>query len=204
MEIIKKNFSVLVAFIIAVVAGLLIYFAVSSQTSTNPVVVAKSSIMVGQTIYSEDLEIKQFPASATPPGSYYSINEVVGETVINGPIIAGNLVRSENIADMSALRASLNTFALEPGWTAVELPSGAAIGMSALRRGDRVDILAEVDDPEEGTIVGIICQDAIVLDKPYPEGLDQFIVAVPKEIAPKVAELVIYGNPMTLTLNNME
>ena len=87
---------------------------------------------------------------------------------------------------------------------AIELPPGGAMGMSALRHGDKVDIYSEIIDPNQGTIVGLVCQNAIVLDKPIAEESDQFIVAVPKENALAVAELIIRGKPMTLALNNTE
>lgn len=204
MEIIKKNFSVIIALVIAIVAGILIYYAVSTQTLTTPIVVAKNTIMVGEEIKSEDVMVVQYPASIAPGTSFSSVGSILGATVINGPIIAGNVVRSENISDEGTLRATLNTYATEPGWTAIELPPGGAAGMSALRQGDKVDIYSEIGDPEQGTVIGLVCQNAIILDKPATDESEQFIVAVPIGNAPAVAELIIRGKPMTLALNNSE
>ncbi len=204
MEIIKKNFSIIIALVIALVAGVLIYFGVSAQVSTTPVVVAKSNIMVGDTIQTEDLVVLPYPSAIVPASSYNNVSQVIGATVINGPIISGNLVRSENVTDDGAIRASLETYVEDLGWTAIELPPGGAYGMSGLRRGDKVDIYTEVGHAEEGMIISAICENAIVLDKPTPEVSDQFIVAVPKEYAPVVAELIIRDKPMTLALNNGE
>ncbi|NLN48246.1 MAG: hypothetical protein GX154_04005 [Clostridiales bacterium] len=202
MEIIKRNFSIVIALLVAIIAGVLIYFAISSQMSTTPVVVAKNTIIVGKEIKTEDLSVVLYPSSVVPASSFSSVGQIVGSTVINGPIIAGNMVRNENISDASSIRAALETYATEPGWTAIELPPGGAYGMSGLRRGDKVDIYAEVGDPEQGAIISAICQNAIILDKPVAEESDQFIVAVPLEKATVVAELIIRGKPMTLALNN--
>ena len=145
------------------------------------------------------LTVTNYPAMMVPNTSFGSINEVVGTTVDNGSV-NGSIIRSENLSDDSALMASLKTYT-EGTWTAVELPPGGALGMSGLRRGDKVDIYSEVP-MEGGKSVNLVCENAIVLEKPIKDKSDQFIVAVPKEFAPAVAELIIRNKPMTLTLNN--
>lgn len=201
MEILKKNIPIIISLFIAIVAGVMIYTFLKSASPTIPVVVAKDNIFVGQEITKDTMTVTQYPKSMVPSTSFGSISEVEGKIVVNGPIISGNMVRAENISDSSSLRASLDTYATNPGWTAIELPPGGALGMSSLRRGDKVDIYSELGN-EQGMVVGLICQDAIILDKPVKDKSDQFIVAVPKEYAAKVAELIILNKPMTLTLNN--
>lgn len=203
MAAIKKNLPIVISLVIAVVAGLLIYSAVRSMSPTIPVVVAKENVMVGQEITKESLTVMQYPKSMVPGTSFGSIEQVVGKAVLNGPIIAGNMVRAENITDDSSLRAALDSFISDPGWTAVELPPGGALGMASLRRGDKVDIYSEIGN-DQGMVVGLVCSGAVILDKPVKDQSQQFIVAVPKEYAPAVAELIIRAKPMTLTLNNYE
>lgn len=200
MELIKKNIPIIISLIIAIIAGFLVYKVVNSMNPTVPVVIAKDNILVGTTIESNMLTVTNYPAMMVPNTSFGSINEVVGTTVINGPIVNGSIIRSENLSDDSALMASLKTYT-EGTWTAVELPPGGALGMSGLRRGDKVDIYSDVS-MEGGKSVNLVCENAIILEKPVKDKSDQFIVAVPKEFAPAVAELIVRNKPITLTLNN--
>lgn len=203
MELLKKNVSIIISLILAVVAALLIYSAIKSMSPTIPVVVARDNVMVGQELTKDKLTVQQFPKSMVPGTSFGSVEEIAGSIVINGPVINGNMIRAENITDDSSLKAALDTYATEPGWTAVELPPGGAIGMSSLRRGDKVDIFSETGN-EQGLVIGMVCPGAIILDKPAREQSQQFIVAVPTEYVPAVAEIIIRNKPMTLTLNNTE
>ncbi len=199
MELLKKNLPVVIAIIIAVIASVLIYTIIKAQTPSVPVVYANQILKVGLTITPDQLSVKHLPASAVPSNSFKSVDQVAGSTVYNGPIVKDNVITADHLSTYGSLMATLNTFAPE-GWTAVELPSGGGAGMTGIKRGDAVDIYGEVMSGQ-GTVIGKICGGAIVLNMP-DENKSQFVVAVPDNYAPAVAELIIRDQSMTITLPN--
>ncbi len=199
MELLKKNLPVVIALIIAIVASVLIYTIIKAQTPSVPVVYANQILRVGLTITPEHLSVKYLPASAVPSNTFRSADQVVGSTIYNGPVVKDNIITSDHLSTYGSLMATLNTFAPE-GWTAVELPGGGGAGMIGIKRGDSVDIYGEVM-AGQGTTIGKICGGAIVLSMPS-ENNSQFVVAVPDNYAPAVAELIIRDRSMTITLPN--
>ncbi|KUG05241.1 hypothetical protein ASZ90_017314 [hydrocarbon metagenome] len=199
MELLKKNLPVVIALVIAIVASVLIYTIIKAQTPSVPVVYANQILRVGLTITPDQVSVKYLPASAVPSNSFRTVDQVIGATVYNGPIVKDNIITSDHLSTYGSLMATLNTFAPE-GWTAVELPGGGGAGMNGIKRGDSVDIYGEVMSGQ-GTVIGKICGGAIVLSMPS-ENNSQFVVAVPDQYAPAVAELIIKDRSMTVTLPN--
>lgn len=197
MNVVKRNFPIILSVILALIASLLIYSVIKAQSPTVPVVVANQSLRVGVELIPEYLTVKHYPAIAVPKTSFRSIEQVVGKTISVGPIIEGTIVRAENLSEQGSLMATLKAFAPE-GWTAVELPAGGGVGMKGVKRGEVIDIYSEVPF-ENGTIVDKVCEQAIVLSIP-DEVNKQYIVAVPDDYAPAVASLIVRGTPMTITL----
>lgn len=201
MEKIKGNTPVLISIILAIIAGVLVFAVVRASAPTVPVVVANETLRVGLELEPGNLTVRNYPASAVPDSSFRSIDQVVGSTVINGPIVKDGIIRAENLSTDGSLLAMLKTFAPN-GWSAAELSPGGGAGMTGLKRGDVVDIYTEVGSAK-GIAVGAVCKNAIVLQPIDPEKeKPQFIVAVPNEYAPAVAEIVVRNKPMTLILNN--
>lgn len=200
MAFIKKNISVIVSIVIALIAGLLVFTIIRAQAPTVPVVVANQNMRVGTVLKSEYLTVKNVPAAAAPGSSFRNINQVVDSTIINGPIIQGDMLRAEHLSTDGSLLSTLKTFSPD-GWTAVELPEGAGIGMRGLKRGDSVYIIGEVGSAQ-GIIVDQICS-AIVLNIP-DETATQYVVAVPDNYSKAVAEIVVRGKPVTLTLPSIK
>lgn len=201
MELLKKNLPIIIAIIIAIIASVLIYTIIKAQTPSVPVVYANQILRVGLTITPDHLSIKHLPASAVPGNTFRSVDQVIGSTVYNGPVVKDNIISSDHLSSYGSLMATLSTFAPE-GWTAIELPGGGGAGMTGIKRGESVDIYGEIMSGQ-GAAIGKICGGAIVLNMPN-ENSNQFVVAVPDQYAPAVAELIIRDKSMTLTLPNTQ
>lgn len=168
-----------------------------------PVLVAARNLSVGATIGAGDLAVRNVPPSVVPD-SAASRSEAEGKTVAFGPILAGEIIRKEHLVASGSLLAALRTYAPE-GWSAVELPPDTATGMEGLRRGDRVELYGEVPYGEKGTVVGLIAR-AVILQTPEAakEGSKQYVVAVPANSAPAVAEAVVRNKKLAVVLPSKE
>lgn len=196
----KKNLPVLAAFALAFVAALLVFVSVKSMQPTVPVLVATRNLSVGDEITPSDVTVKRLPAVAVPGSALRRVESAAGRTVAFGPILNGEIVRSEHISGESSLYAALRAYA-SPDWAAVELPADTAVGMKGLRRGDRVDIYGEVPSGN-GTVVSLVSHGVILQNL---EGNDKseskrYVVAVPANYAPAVADIVVRGRKLTLVL----
>lgn len=164
-----------------------------------PVVVATKNLTVGAVISSGDVTVKQYPTAVAPNTAASKKEQVVGKTIAFGPVLTGEAVRSEHIADAGSLLTILRTFAPE-GWSAVELPPDAATGMSGLLRdGDSVILYGETAFAD-GSKVDMVTR-AIILRVPDgdKEG-KQYVVAVPDNYAPAIAEILVRGKKITIVL----
>jgi Flp pilus assembly protein CpaB len=199
MEVLKKNFGLVIAIILAIIASLSIYFTIKAMSPTIPVVVANQNLRVGTVITKEVLATKNYSANNIPPTAFTSTKDVIGKTVINGPVVTGDAIRTEHLSLEGSLMAALKTFAPE-GWTAVELPAGAGAGLKGLKKGDQVDIYGEIGTAQ-GTVVSEIVKSAIVLSVPDIENNNpQYILAVPANYAKSIAEVMVRQKPITITL----
>jgi Flp pilus assembly protein CpaB len=200
MEILKKNLGLIIAVIIAIIASFSIYFTINAMAPTVSVVVANQNLKVGTTITKEFLTTMNFSANNIPPTAFTSSQDVIGKTVINGPIVAGDVIRSEHLSLEGSLMAALKSYAPQ-GWTAVELPAGGGAGLKGLRKGDRVNIYGEVGVADQGLVISELVKGAVVLSVPEPEGNNpQYIVAVPANYANSIAEVMVRQKPITITL----
>lgn len=199
MEILKKNLGLVIAVALALIASLSIYFTIKAMAPTVPVVVANQNLGVGTVVTKDVLTYKNHPTNSIPPTAFTSIQDVVGKTITNGPVVAGDVIRKEHLSLDGSLMAALKTFAPE-GWTAMELPAGAGAGLKGLKKGDRVDIFGEVN-VSQGTIVAEITKGAVILSTPDAENNNsQYIVAVPANYANSIAEIMVRQKPITITL----
>ncbi|WP_054697581.1 SAF domain-containing protein [Syntrophomonas palmitatica] len=201
MEFIKKNLSLIIGIIIAVIAAFIIYFTVKAMSPTMPVVVANQNMRVGTVITKEMLTTKNFPAGNVPTTAFSSPQELIGKSVINGPIVEGDIVRSEHLSLDGSLMAILKTYA--NGWTAVELPEGTGAGMKGLKKGDKIDIYGETGSAQ-GSIVTEIVKSAVILSVPEAEVQTQYVVAVPSNYAASIAESVVRSKHIAITLPSKE
>lgn len=212
-QALKKNAAFLVSLVFAVAAAALIYASVQTTQPTVPVLVAARTLSVGETVSEKDVEVKRLPAQAVPPSALRSPRDAAGRTVTGGPVLAGDVLRAEHLSGEGSLAAALATFA-PPGRVAVELPQDAGRGMLGIRRGDVVDVYAEVPaGPNgQGTVVDVVARGAVVLATPWSQvgrpaqgsqgGSESksFVVAVRPEEAPALASLLVRGKKAAVVL----
>jgi len=198
MDFLKKNSTLILTIILAVAAAVIIYFSVKAMSPTTPVVVANQNLGVGTVISKEHLTTRNFPANNIPSTAFSFPNDVIGKTIINGPIVQGDMVRSEHLSMDGSLMSVLKTYAPE-GWTAIALP-GENYGMQGIKKGDKVNVYGEIGSAQ-GIIVSELVKDAVVLSvadsakNPTP-----YIIAVPDNYAAVVAEVIVRNKPITITL----
>ena len=150
----------------------------------RPVVTAARTVEVGAVVRSSDVVVRAMPAALLPQGALTATDDVVGRTAVV-PLFQGSAVVVGQLAPdgLEGVAALLP----EGGW-AVAVPIGPA--SVALRRGDRVDVLATFDPPpagEEPTFP--VAQAALVVDV----GPEAVAVAVAAQEAVRVAYAVAAG-----------
>lgn len=150
----------------------------------RPVVTATRPVEVGAVVRPADVVVRSMPAAFLPEGSLATTGAVVGRTVVV-PLFRGTAVLAAQLAPegLEGLAALLPA-----GARAVAVPTGTAA--VALRRGDRVDVLATFDPPpagEEPTFP--VAEAALVVDV----GPEAVAVAVAPEEALRVAYAVAAG-----------
>ena len=150
----------------------------------RPVVTAARPVEVGAVLRSADVVVRAMPAAFLPEGAVGATGEVVGRTVVvplfrGTPVVAGQLA-PDGVVGVAAL--------LPAGGRAVAVPTGPA--SVALRRGDRVDVLATFDPPPAGEDPTFpVAEAALVVDT----GPEAVTLAVEAEEALRVAYAVAAG-----------
>jgi Flp pilus assembly protein CpaB len=156
----------------------------------RPVVTAARAVEVGTVLRPSDVTVTSMPAAFVPEGALAAAGTAVGRTVVvplfrGAVVVAGNLA-PDGLAGVAAL--------LPAGTRAIAVPSGPS--SVALRRGDRVDVLATFDPPPQGQDPTFaVAEAAPVVDV----GAEAVAVAVPAEEAARVAYAVAAGT-VTLAL----
>ncbi len=198
-EVLKKNVFVVLFVVLAIIASATIYYTVKAMSPTAPVIVASDTIRVGEVIEKGMLTVKYLPPDVVPPTAYSTAQDLLGKTVVSGPIIYGDMIRQEHLSTVGSLKSLLHTFTPE-GWHAIELPAGMGLGLQGLKKGDYVQIYGETFT-EEGLMAGIIVPDAILLSVAgYDITEGNHIIAVPKEYVGVIADSLVKGTPLALAL----
>jgi Flp pilus assembly protein CpaB len=156
----------------------------------RPIVVATRAVETGAVVRPADVVVRSMPAAFVPEGALGSTAAVLGRTVVvplfRGSAVVGAHLAPDGFQGVAAL--------LPAGARAVAVPTGPA--SVALRRGDRVDVLATFDPPPAGEAPTFaVAQAAPVVDV----GPEAVTVAVAPEEALRVAYAVAAG-VVTLTL----
>lgn len=198
MEVLKKNSTLVLTVILALVAAIIIYFSVKAISPTTPVVVANQNLSVGTVISKEHLTTRNFPANNIPSTAFSFTKDIIGKTVTNGPVLQGDMIRSEHLSMDGSLMSTLKTYAPE-GWTAIALPGGDEVGMKGLKRGDKVSVYGELLTAE-GVMVTELVSNAIVLSLPSEKQPQQYIIAVPDNYTPVIAETKVHDKSITIAL----
>lgn len=150
----------LVGLLLAVLAGgaaLVTMLRVTSATPVaqeerQPVVVAARAVQVGTILEADDVEVKDFPGDAIPPGAVARLDEVLGRMTTQD-LVAGEVLLLSRLADPSKQGVSV-AFTIEEGKVVMALPpSDLMSNIGLLKAGDRVDLLftlsMSTEDQEE-------------------------------------------------------
>jgi pilus assembly protein CpaB len=154
------------------------------------VVTAAAPLETGAVVRAGDVTVRSVPAAFLPEGALRSASAAIGHTVVV-PLFRGAAVVAANLAPdgLSGIAALLPA-----GTRAVAVPTGA--GSVALRRGDRVDVLATFDPPPAGEDPTFaVAEAALVVDV----GPEAAAVAVAPDEATRVAYALAAGR-VTLTV----
>lgn len=213
MKSFRRMLPLLFGFILAIAAAATTWIALQSETPMRTVLVATKTLSVGHVITEGDVTVRNFPAEAVPKSALYSMSDVVGKTITGGPVLYGDILRTEHVLTVSSIVSGLATLAPE-GWVAVELPADSAKGLKGIRRGDQVAIvtLALQTKDEAGNVIvhdgGLLARKAVILATPWvssggetkSEGSDsgQYVVAVPPYEAVKLAQSEVAGQKVAL------
>lgn len=150
----------------------------------RPVVTAIRAVEAGSVLRAPDVAMRSMPAAFVPQGALASAEAAVGRTVVvplfpGGAVVDAQLA-PEGLGGLAAL--------LPPGTRAVAVPGGAE--SVAVRRGDRVDVLATFDPPPAGQDPTFpVAEAALVVDV----GPEAVAVAVAAADAVRVAYAVAAG-----------
>ncbi len=195
----KKNIYVIIFILLAIIATTTIYFSVKALSPTAPVIIAKDNIRVGDMLEKSDLAVQYLPQGSIPPTAFTSEQDIIGKTVVNGPIVSGDMIRQEHLSTAGSIKALLHSFTPE-GWHAIELPAGIGLGLQGLKKGDYIQIYGETFE-EGGLCASVIVPDAIILSVAgFDLAENNHIVAVPKNYVGIIADSLVKGKPLAIAL----
>ncbi|MDQ1559353.1 MAG: pilus assembly protein CpaB [Pyrinomonadaceae bacterium] len=188
----------------AVVFGLVAAFSVSRYLSgtqayaknLNSVVVAKVDIQPGEKIIAEQLQSVQFPAGATPDGTFQSADKLIGRVAVvqiaaREPLTDYKLAPEGSAGGLSAV--------IPEGYRAMTVKVDDVVGISGfVMPGALVDVVVVINPVEnngrENPISKIVLQNIKVLangqniDRPKNDREPESVKAVTLQVTPEQAE----------------
>lgn len=210
----KKFMHIFIAVILALTAGLIVWYYIQANVPTVNVVIAKTRLSVGTTIGPQHVTVIQRPKVAVPMDAITDPKDVLGKTVVMGTVLNEDVIRKQHIdAGKGGLTARLATLA--PGRAASDLPVETSSGLTGLNIGDKVNIYSEVGVPSGSGAAGMVvpvAQEAIILATPDEKGKQSegqlstsagkgsYIIAVLPEETQKVAEAIVRGKKFSIFL----
>lgn len=199
----KKIMHILVALLLAVVAGGLVWYYVMSMTPSKSVVVATKQLNIGTIIKDSDVTIKRYPDVAIPKTAVTDKGQVIGKTVVSGVVFEGDVLRTGHVSEgKGSLQALLTTIA--PGREAIDLPEETAPGLSGVSEGDVIKVYTEYQLDANTTIVDIVANEAVVLKTPstLEKGSSKpaYIIAVKPNEAKLISDGIVRGKKFAVSL----
>jgi pilus assembly protein CpaB len=188
----------------AVVFGLVAAFSVSRYLSgtqayaknLNSVVVARVNIQPGEKIIAEQLQSVQFPAGATPDGTFQSADKLVGRVAVvqiaaREPVTDYKLAPEGSAGGLSAV--------IPEGYRAMTVKVDDVVGISGfVMPGALVDVVVVIEPAEtngqQNPISKIVLQNIKVLangqniDRPKNDREPESVKAVTLQVLPEQAE----------------
>jgi len=209
----KRYTHIVIAVILAGIAGLGVYYYVNTNIPSQKVIVSATRLPVGTTISSEMVKYELYPKSSLPGDVISSPEDVLGKTVTIG-VLENSLIREGNLVEGSKGSLSVRLNAMAPGKNAVDLPPETAQGLFGVSIGDLVEIHTEtgVVDATGKSVsnrVEKVAKDAVVLSTPYSkndkassEQVDNgcFVVAVTPAEEENIADGIVRGKKFSLFL----
>jgi pilus assembly protein CpaB len=170
---------------------------VAAVGATTPVVVAAVPIVRGVTLQPNLLRVANYPADAVPPGSFRTVNELVG-TGPTARLALRSLAPNEPIlpSKVSGAGGKLNlSGVLTQGMRAVSLRSNDVAGVAGfVLPGDRVDILLTRQLSDNSSVTQVLAENVRVLgvDQTDNDEADkpQVAKAVTIEVTPDQAQKI--------------
>ena len=198
-RVLKKQIPLPVTLILAVASAVLVYTYSHVTRPIVPVVVATQNILAGQELTKENVTLKKVPGEAVPPTAI-RFDALTDKTIATGPVLAGDIVRTEHVSPAGTLINALRADAPQ-GWVAVELPPDTALGMAGIKKGDIVDVYAEIPSGQD-TMTDVAARDAVVLSTPWDtDGKGKlYVIAVRPEEVRILASLTVKGKRAAIVL----
>ncbi|KJR99718.1 MAG: hypothetical protein VR68_08255 [Peptococcaceae bacterium BRH_c4a] len=213
MSSLKKIAHILIAVLLASMAGGMVWHYVKINTPSEKVAVAAVKLPIGAVIAPEHVVLKDYPASVLPEDAEKSLQDLLGKTVVSGTIFKGEIMRRGHTAsDLGSLKAVLNSVA--PGREAMDLPAETANGLKGVAVGDRVNVFSEISvqiGKDAASMVDCVAKEAVIVRVP-PASSEKdnslgaatvkgaYIIAVTPEEAKKVAEGIVRGKKFSISL----
>jgi len=209
----KKISHILIAVLLASMAGGMVWYYVKINTPSEKVVIAAVKLPIGAVIAPEHVVLKDYPALVLPEDAEKSVLNVVGKTVVSGTIFQGEVMRGGHTAsDLGSLKAVLNSVA--PGREAMDLPAETASGLRGVAVGDRVNVFSEIAvqvGKDAASMVDCVAKEAVIVRvPPASAGKDNslaaaavkgaYVIAVTPEEAKKVSEGIVRGKKFSISL----
>ncbi|PTQ50936.1 MAG: Flp pilus assembly protein RcpC/CpaB [Hydrogenibacillus schlegelii] len=215
LKSLRRMLPLLFGFVLAIAAAATTWIALQSETPKRTVLVATKTLPIGHVIAEGDVAVRSLPAEAVPEEALRSPQDALGKAITGGPVLSGDVLRTEHVLPVSGLVSGLATLAPD-GWTAVELPAETAKGLKGIRRGDRVAIVTlplQTKDGQGNVVVhdgGLLAREAVILATPWVGAggetrndggggeAGQYVVAVPPEDAVRIAQAEVAGQKVAL------
>lgn len=158
---------VLIALALGMVTAGLVYSYVNNLSRTArpsalaTVVVATTDIQARAKVTASMVTVKQVPKDAVHPDACLKLDEAVGRFARSDIVAGEQVLRSRLFSEAQGVGL---TVAIPPGKRAVTVAVNEVIGVAGfVRPGDRVDVLATVEDPTRQPRSAIVVTDVEVL-----------------------------------------
>ncbi len=209
----KALIQLVLALVLAVAAGLMVFQWMASQKQsapvakieTSPVVVAALDLPRGVTLKPDMLRVADYPQSALPAQLFDDPAQLTGRVLLsavgeNEPVTPLRLAGADNAtAGVAAM--------ISPGHRAMAVKGNKVMGMSGfIRPGDRVDIIATLMTGEQNSeaVTKTVLEDILVLAtgeefEPNTDGDPSSVDTYTLEVTPEESEfLALSANQGTL------
>jgi pilus assembly protein CpaB len=190
-----------VAALIAGLSTLLLYRTMRGQKNTSDVrkiVAAAKAIDSGAVLTADNLVLEDWPATHVVAGSFSSMEEVKGKSLIY-PVMAGQPILPNYLA---APGSGIGlTVKIPEGMRATSVRSNEVIGVAGfLYPGSHVDILASYKSPDEkGPVMQTVLQNVEILTagqhvEPDPQGKAETVNVVTLLVTPQDSERLVLAS----------